>query len=177
MPEETITFELIRKIQVEEQKDTGKLTRLPTNFFNAISGYLEQKRNIVSDDDRKSVLEMKGIERLVEEIFNRRERKIINSAIIAARNGMPPENLGEEERPFYNSIVGLIKNRRNDLLKSVLTGKVEKSSPEVTFKEDIPAFVGIDEKTYGPFKKGDIAALPPENTRTLLERGVAEEAK
>ena len=175
--EETITFELIRKIQVEEQKDTGKLTRLPTNFFNAVSSYLEQKRNLVSTDDRKSILEMKSIERLVEDIFNRRERKIINSAIITARSGLPPENLSEEEKPFYSSITSFIKNRRADLLKTILTGKIERPSMKVAFKEDITAFVGIDEKTYGPFKKGDTTVLPEENTRILLERGVVEETK
>ncbi len=174
MPEETITFELIRKIQMEEQK-VSTLTRLPTNFFNAVSNYLEQKKKITSDD-RKSTLELKNIERLIEDIFNRRERKILNAAIITARSGLPPENLGEEERPFYNSIVSLVKNRRGNLLKNLLSGKTE-TQPMVIFKEDIPEFLGIDEKTYGPFKKGDTAALPPENMRILLERGIVEEIK
>ena len=176
MPEETITFELIRKIQLDEQKATT-LTRLPTNFFNAISNYLEQKKKIVASDDRKGALEMKTIERLVEDIFNRRERKILNAAIIAARSGLPPENLGDEERPFYNSIVALVKNRRNDLLKSLLTGRTEAAAPMVVFKEDTPAFLGIDEKTYGPFKKSDTAILPEENMRILLERGVIEQVE
>jgi len=172
MPEETITFELIRKIQLEEQKVTT-LTRLPTNFFNAISNYLEQKKKLVVSDDRKGALEMKNIERLVEDIFNRRERKILNAAIIAARSGLPPENLGEEEKPFYNSIVSLVKSRRGDLLKILLTGKSQET-PMVVFKEDSSEFLGIDEKTYGPFKKGDTAELPEENMRILLDRGIVE---
>ncbi len=176
MPEETITFELIRKIQLEEQK-ANTLTRLPTNFFNAVSNYLEQKKKIVASDDRRSTLEMKNIERLVEEIFNRRERKILNAAIIAARNGLPPENLGEEEKPFYNSLVSLVKNRRGDLLKNLLTGKGQDTVPMVVFKEDTPEFLGIDEKTYGPFKKGDTSVLPEENMRIMLERGIVEELK
>jgi len=175
MPEETITFELIRKIQLDEQK-ASTLTRLPTNFFNAVSNYLEQKKKLVATDDRKGALEMKNIERLVEEIFNRRERKILNAAIIAARSGLPPENLGEEEKPFYNSIVALVKNRRGDLLKSLLT-RNEVVAPMVVFKEDTPAFLGIDEKTYGPFKKGDTTTLPEENMRILLERGIIEQAE
>ena len=175
MPEETITFELIRKIQLDEQKATT-LTRLPTNFFNAVSNYLEQKKKLVAGDDRKGALEMKSIERLIEDIFNRRERKILNAAIIAARSGLPPENLGEEEKPFYNSIVALVKNRRGDLLKSLLTSKTE-ILPMVVFKEDISEFLGIDEKTYGPFKKGDTATLPEENMKILLERGIIEEVR
>jgi DNA replication initiation complex subunit (GINS family) len=120
---------------------------------------------------------MKNIERLVEDIFNRRERKILNAAIIAARSGLPPENLSEEEKPFYNSIVTLVKSRRGDLLKNLLTGKTEGTTPMVIFKEDTPAFLGIDEKTYGPFKKGDQMTLPDENMKILLERGIVEEIK
>lgn len=175
MPEETITFELIRKIQLDEQKSTT-LTRLPTNFFNAVSNYLEQKKKLVASDDRKGALEMKNIERLVEEIFNRRERKILNAAIIAARSGLPPENLGEEEKPFYNSIVSLVKSRRGDLLRNLLTGKSQET-PMVVFKEDTPEFLGIDEKTYGPFKKGDTTILPEENMQILLDRGIVEKLK
>lgn len=175
MSEETITFELIRKIQLEEQK-ANTLTRLPTNFFNAVSNYLEQKKKIVASDDRKGSLELKSIERLVEDIFNRRERKILNVSIISARSGLPPENLSEEEKPFYNSMVSLIKIRRSELLNNLLISKPE-SQPAVIFKEDIPEFLGIDEKAYGPFKKGDTAILPEENMRILLDRGVVEKLR
>ena len=176
MAEETITFELIRKTQLEEQK-VSTLTRLPTNFFGAVSNYLEQKKKLVMGDDRKGSLEIKTIERLVEDIFNRRERKILNAAIINARSGIPPENLDEGEKPFYNSIVSLVRNRRQDLLKNLLSGQHEQAAPTVVFREDIPQFVGTDEQTYGPFKKGDTAKLPEENMKILLERGVVEELK
>ena len=171
MPEEIITFELIRKIQLEEQK-TSTLSRLPTNFSNATSNYLEQKKKLVVGDDRKGSLEVKSVETLIKDIFDRRERKILNSAIIAARSGMPPENLSEEERPFYNSVVTLIKGRRGDLLKTL--NDMHKSNQTVIFKEGTPEFLGMDERTYGPFKKGDTAILPEENMKVLLERGIVE---
>lgn len=174
MPEETITFELIRKIQIEEQK-SSTLIKLPANFSQAISNYLEQKRQIASED-RKTALEIKNIETLVEDIFNRRERKILNSAISSARTGLPPDNMTEEEKQFYNSILNVIKNRRNELLKNLLSGKSEEQ-PTVVFKEDTPQFVGIDERTYGPYKKGDTVKLPEENMRILLERGLVEISK
>ncbi len=172
MAEETITFELIRKIQMEEQKSTT-LTKLPTNFSQAVINYLEQKRQLASNDDRKSGLEVKTIERLVEDIFDRRERKIINATIISARSGLPPENITEEEKQFYNVILTQIKNRRNNLLKSLFSNKAE-DTDAIIFKEDTPEFVGIDEQTYGPYKKGDIAKLPEENMRVLLDRGIVE---
>lgn len=45
---------------------------------------------------------------------------------------------------------------------------------EVRFLKDMPAIVGVDMKTYGPFKKGTLAALPKENASILIKMGVAE---
>jgi DNA replication initiation complex subunit (GINS family) len=47
----------------------------------------------------------------------------------------------------------------------------------VVFKEAVPEFLGADLKTYGPFEKGDIAKLPEENAKILIEKGLAEEFK
>jgi DNA replication factor GINS len=43
------------------------------------------------------------------------------------------------------------------------------------FVQEIPALVGSDMKTYGPFEPEDIATLPPENARVLIKEGVAVE--
>jgi DNA replication initiation complex subunit (GINS family) len=124
--------------------------------------------------ERKDTFELKSVERLVEDIFDRRERKILNMAIISARTSIPPENLTDEEKIFFNAILANIKGRRESTLKNFFAARI---TPEVVFKEDMPAFVAIDEKTYGPFKKGDTTRLPEENARVLLQRGVAEEVK
>jgi DNA replication factor GINS len=175
MPEETITFELIRKIQREEER-TPKLTKLPQNFYQNVNSYLDQKRKL-GEKDRKNALELKNVERLIEDIFNRRERKILNLCLISARTEIPPENLTEEEKVFFDDIVSLVKERRENILKKLLTPKKEELVSLIVFKEDTPEFVGSDLKTYGPFKKGDIARLPEDNMKVLIERGIAEEFK
>jgi DNA replication initiation complex subunit (GINS family) len=43
------------------------------------------------------------------------------------------------------------------------------------FVQEIPALVGSDLKTYGPFMPEDIATLPPENARVLIKQGIAVE--
>lgn len=171
--EETITFELIRKIQREEQR-IPKLTKLPKGFYDSVRAYLERKRGA---SNRKAALEMKNVERLVEDIFNRRERKIFNLALIAARTNIPPENLTEEEREFFEKTVSIVKSRRAQLLDPLLMREPAEQTGLVIFKEDVPAFVGADMKNYGPFNKGDIAKLPDENKKVLLKQGVAEEFK
>jgi DNA replication initiation complex subunit (GINS family) len=171
---EAISFELIRKIQREEQR-LPKLTKLPEDFYSSVSAYLEQKKKL--KEDRRSAVEMKNVELLLEDVFNRRERKILNFAIIAARTGIPLENLSDDEKDFFDTIVSAIKNRRNESLKRMLSDQKEELVSLIVFKEDVPEFIALDEKSYGPFKKGDMAKLPEENMRLLIDKGVAEEFK
>ena len=175
--EETITFETIRKVQRAEQKN-AKLTKLPENFFERVADYLATKRKISNKkEDRKTILEIRNTERLVEDIFNRRERKVINQALITVRTGIPPENLTPEEKGFFDKLVGLLKERRERLLHAIIkpshTSKKEKVQLLV-FKEDVPEFLGVDMRKYGPFKKGDIAKIPKENANILVASGKAE---
>jgi len=174
MEEQTITYELIRKVQREEQRQP-KLTLLPENFFESVKKYLQQKKQLTLKDNRKVVLEIKNVERLVEDIFNRRERKILNLSIIAARTGMKPENLTEEEKIFFDELTNILKKRRERMLEETLREKELVSM--IVFKVDVPAFVGIDGKTYGPSKSGDIAKIPEENMKVFVEKGMAEEFK
>jgi len=44
---------------------------------------------------------------------------------------------------------------------------------KVRFLKEIPAIVGADMKTYGPFKEGDIAELPKENAEVLVKQKIA----
>jgi DNA replication initiation complex subunit (GINS family) len=55
------------------------------------------KKKQLTKDDKRTVLETKNVKRLVEDIFNRRERKILNAAIVSARTNIQPENLTEKD--------------------------------------------------------------------------------
>jgi len=176
MAEETITYELIRRIQREEEKQP-KLTKLPEEFYSNVGNYLIQKKRIsATKADRKDAFEVKNIERLIEDIFSRRERKILNHAIISARTGMQTENLTEEEEKLHTQILYALKERRMSLLKRILE-QSETKEGMVIFKQETPAFVGADMLNYGPFKEGDVAKIPEENKRILLEKEIVEEIK
>ena len=208
MAEELVTFDLIRRVQREEQM-APKLTRLPENFYASVASYVTNKKKLVEGkEDRKVALEIKSVEMLIEDVFNRRERKIINTAINSARTGIPPENMTDEERAFYDGLLEFIKGRRDSILQNILAepevkeeeeseieGKIAEVAKEVkvlttkpslpinlgasliVFREDVTTFVGSDMRSYGPFKKGDIAKVPNANMRILLDMGVVEEFK
>jgi DNA replication initiation complex subunit (GINS family) len=42
------------------------------------------------------------------------------------------------------------------------------------FLKAIPAIVGVDMKTYGPFMAEDVGSVPVENAKGLVKRGLAE---
>jgi DNA replication initiation complex subunit (GINS family) len=41
------------------------------------------------------------------------------------------------------------------------------------FTKSIPAIIGLDMKTYGPFMVEDVASLPVENAKILVKQGLA----
>jgi DNA replication initiation complex subunit (GINS family) len=174
---EVVSFEYLRKI-LNEEKKSQNLTKIPDDFYETVRMYIEGKKKLAKE--KKDEIELRNIERIVENIFNLRERKIINFAIMAARAGVQPSNLTSEEKQFFQKVFETLKERRVilDKLKSALEGEVKKEVEIlVVFKQDFPAFVGIDGQTYGPFKKGDIAKLPEENRKILASKGIIEEFK
>lgn len=172
MAEETITFELIRRIQREEQK-SPKLVKLPENFYQNLNSYLQQKKKLIEKEEKNVGVEIKNIERLIEDIYSRRERKILNLALIFVRTNIKPENLIDEEKVFFDQLVEAITHRRVEILSSVFEQKPLHKT--VVFKEDVPQFIGSDMKEYGPFRAGEEAGIPEENAKLLIEKGIAEE--
>jgi DNA replication initiation complex subunit (GINS family) len=54
------------------------------------------------------------------------------------------------------------------------SGKKKHKRVAVRFIKNIPAIIGADMKTYGPFTVEDVAAVPVENAKILLKQGLAE---
>ncbi|MGI0015882.1 MAG: hypothetical protein ACREBU_20885, partial [Nitrososphaera sp.] len=45
----------------------------------------------------------------------------------------------------------------------------------VRFLKSMESFVGVDMNKYGPFQQEDVATLPFENARSIIESGAALE--
>ena len=116
---------------------------------------------------------------MLAELFEVRYRKLGEKAF--ARETVPQNCLTEEEEKFYREIFSLAESYHSfskDVLRSHLSS-IEKDAkqavPVLRFVQEVPALVGADMKTYGPFGPEDIATLPPENARLLIKQGVAVE--
>jgi len=170
MPEEPITFEFIRKIQREEMSEP-KLSKIPNDFYQKAKNYLEQKKKIAEKkEDKLTEREIKNVERIMEDIFNRRETKMLNLALITVRTNLPPENLIEDEKEFFESAVNMLRTQRERVLSLLFKKtKLKQDIEKIEFKEDVEEFVGIDLNKYGPFKKGDVADIPKDNAKLLIK--------
>ncbi len=181
MPEdnqqEAITYEYIRKIQREEQNDV-KLSKISDDFYDKCNNYLEQKSILTKKkSDRSSELEVENIQRVLEDIFNRRETKILQQAVFVTRTGIPVLNLIKIEEKFFKQLVELLKYQREKTL-NILTKKTKEKKEtklqKLKFTQDIPAFMGPDLKKYGPFKVGEEVKIPSENAELMVKSEIAK---
>jgi len=171
--EEAITFEYIREAQRAEQK-SQQLNKLPDDFFEKVKEYIQQKReNAKRNED--ALLEIKNIERIVEDIYNRRESKIVSLAVLSVRTGLIPANMLDHEEELFEQITRALRKSRV-FLDSLMEKPLRKQAEyiRVEFLDDIEEFIGIDLKKFGPYNKGDKALIPKDNADLFVKAGKAK---
>jgi len=167
-----LTDETIRRI-FDEEKNAQGLTKLPEDFFEQVRAYLENKSKMVKIEADK--WEIDSVKRRLRTIFGIRERKILNSAPGSIDSGVVPENMTPEEQKFFEGVVERIKEFQRDREE-----KMEEDNENLallTILEDVPKFVGMNMKNYGPFSKGDITTVPEPNADLLVKKGLAEKTE
>ncbi|HKR74269.1 MAG TPA: hypothetical protein VJR94_09175 [Candidatus Nitrosocosmicus sp.] len=125
------------------------------------------------------------ITKLTSLLFILRCKKIFNSS----KSSSSPENFeysnltDEEKYVFFGNRE---REKRIDIiLKMLLDGKpktlekivssINENFIMVRFLDSMDQFVGVNMNKYGPFKKDDVAILPFENARSILESKKAVE--
>jgi DNA replication initiation complex subunit (GINS family) len=174
-------YELWKK----EKENEKAIQRLPKNFYAKIASYIKKMREENRMMDKKTIkaklmdLEFKNVKVIAGELFLLRYRKLWEKAL--ARETVAIDVLTEEEEKLVAKILPLAEVYHafsKDILRGHLTA-IEKDAKQtmmvLRFVQEIPALVGSDLKTYGPFAPEDIATLPPENARILIKQGVAVE--
>jgi DNA replication initiation complex subunit (GINS family) len=168
-----------------EKENEKAIQRLPKNFYAKIASYIKKTRKENRMLDKKTIkaklldLELKNIKIMAGELFELRNRKLWEKVL--ARETIARDALTEEEEKLYAKILPLTEAYyafSTDILRGHLSA-IEKDPKQtmmvLRFLQEIPALVGSDLKTYGPFAPEDIATLPPENARILIKQEVAVE--
>jgi len=195
MDQEDINYKTLRKIQ-QQEKTSPVLTKIDRNFYQKFSEYLKNLQRIAEKEENSQKIklfddEIQNTKKIAFNIYELREKKIIQAALSKVRGGKPDlKNLLEIEKRLYDSLVKQIIVSREEILEQKLEKKTDvKSAPETGKKEkksntnaivrvtqDTPEFVGTNMKTYS-LRKDDVLTLPKEMSEPLLKRGVVEQIK
>lgn len=169
--------------------ETEGLQQLPVGFYREMSEYVsrlrEQARMLEHGTMRSRIAlkEKEYAERMLRELFNTRLRKIVFMEVEGVQ--VEASALLPEEKLFHTELRRVL-SEHGERLKGLLSGRpprieakqiVKGDYKVVRFLEAIPAIIGVDMRTYGPFKPEDVASIPVENAESLIRRGVAKEVE
>ncbi|MEK6934272.1 MAG: hypothetical protein AABW46_00165 [Nanoarchaeota archaeon] len=201
MAEIAITYETIYEL-LRKEKYEPELQALPNNFFSNVIDYIKEKESIVesqksqksifSKETEKTEKQIINVKKILREIYERRENKIIQLALFSSRTDIKQEysNMLEEEQEFFNSLLKTLNTYRSGILynlinlkqpkislpKDIKTENKEKSKL-VRFLHSVPKFIGEDLNIYGPFSDNDMANLPHKAAQVLINKKRALEVK
>jgi DNA replication factor GINS len=164
-----LTYETIRRF-VGEERTTQNLVALPDDFFAKVKDYLQHKVQIA--DSKEDAWELASAKRVLQDLLDIRERKLLTLALYTIRSGTEPGNMAQEEKEFFNRIIASLRDFQESR-KLVIEGKQERTET-LALLEDVPEFVGTDLKTYGPYKKSDITTIPEDVAKVLIQREAAK---
>lgn len=171
----------------KKERENIEIQVLPRDFYAKLADYMKkikEESRMMDEKTTKARLmqrEFTNVQKMVDELIQLRYRKTFRKTI----NGkiVPRESLTKEEEKFIEEISPLVESYQA-VVKEILRGRLSrvkrKEKPKkklVRFLQEIPAIIGADMKTYGPFKPENIATLPSENARILIKQGVAVEVE
>ena len=164
---------------------------VPHNFYQNISNLVsllkEQNEKENNETTEKISKEINSnlinlVVRLTTLIFVLRCKKIFNSS--KSQNMFEYSNLTDEEKyVFFGNRER--EQRINIVLKMLLEGKsktlekivssINQNFVIIRFLDSMEQFVGVNMNKYGPYQRDDVAILPFENARSIIENNKAVE--
>src|SRR4029079_14044622 len=165
---------------------------VPHNFYQNISNLVSllkeqnEKENEtpekISKEINSNLINM--VVKLTTLIFVLRCKKIFNSS--KSQNMFEYSNLTDEEKyVFFGNRER--EQRINIILKMLLEGKsktlekivssINQNFVIIRFLDSMEQFVGVNMNKYGPYQRDDVAILPFENARSIIENKKAVEIR
>jgi DNA replication initiation complex subunit (GINS family) len=170
----------------QNEIENADLVPLPSDFYPKVSAYVKRMEEEAKDLERKTLKagllehELKNVRHLIRRVTRIRCRKL--KMIIAKNRKIPSGVLTPEEEKMCQGLLNFAQTY-HAFAKSLIDGKAQGVEPEppaplqrrvvVRFLQPIPAIIGSDMKTYGPFAPEDVGSVPVENARILVKQGFA----
>jgi len=168
-------FDLLRR-----EKNRAELQKLSETFFEDVSSYIKEKHSILKDqqikigmsasaEKEKTAKQIENINNMLKSLFERRQQKIVEMAIIKSRissNTVDYSSLLKEEKEMFDELVELLDVFKKKVLLRLVTKPVfmepkqEKKEPELTE----PKKLETAEETWPEIKE---EAEEPEKTKLI----------
>ncbi|HPM85844.1 MAG: hypothetical protein PHY04_02845 [Candidatus ainarchaeum sp.] len=176
-----LDYDELRRIHRLE-KNTSKLVEVDEDFISSLENFVEDEKKKYLDSlknfSSSQAREFTNLKRIIDDVFQMREKKILNKALISAHTkDYDDTNMSVEEKEIFKKIYKILITHRE--IFSNLFGESEKEITDlvnVMILQDIPTFVGTDMKEYGPYSQGQEVKLPQKVSRMFITRKMAKEA-
>lgn len=195
-----ITYETLYEV-LRREKSREALQKLDDRFFDDVLTYLNEKQKTYAESMQKNdmfslseregiAVQLANIRRILKELYDRRERKIIDIGLNKSRTSsdvVDTTNMLPSEQLFFDSVIGLLSRFRQSVLLNIIEGKkpeiathakkVSATVKQVKFLQDVDQLVGEEMELYGPFMRNDKAELPNTLANILIGQGSAQEVE
>ncbi len=136
-------FELLRR-----EKNREELQKLDDSFYVDIIEYLKDKFELVTKPQKdlfsvtekeKTVRELHNIQKILKDLYERREKKIISMVLNKSRTDsdiIDTTNLLKEEQHFFDSLLNTLDVYRKGVILNILDGKLPSINLEETSRTE-----------------------------------------
>ena len=188
---------------LRKEKKAEDLQQLEETFYFDVITYLREKKAMLemkeesdnifaSGEKEKLQYELRSIKRILKQLYEKREKKIIDIALNRSRTGsdiIDTSTMIKEEKKFYEYLLDHLDNYRRGVLMQLFKGELPDLSGEredivikkepiirsetsdstkIRFIHPTPSFVWKDMKEYGPYEPGDEIQIFPEVAALLM---------
>ncbi|MBT3407042.1 hypothetical protein HN419_07875 [Candidatus Woesearchaeota archaeon] len=174
-----ITYETLFEM-LRQEKNRAEVQKLSPEFLSDVSSYVKSKLDILATsssdsglfaDEERSATEKQllNIRRILKELYDRREKKIISIAVNKARTGsdlIDTSGMLNQESELFSSLVGTLMHFRGNLLSKLISGELA-SGKVIASNDSVPAPVPESENTVVEEPEAD--ELPSEEPQDVAE--------
>jgi DNA replication factor GINS len=176
---------------LKKERQIPKIQAISPDIYKQVAQLIKelsiQKYEGLESDVHNELIQM--IKLSTEALIELRTRKLLENSNVKvfSRPSLSTDEyskLTDEEKYIFGE-EQKVSQRKDLILQSLTAGNVNNLDSIsniirskmiiIRFLESIDPFMGVDMAKYGPFIKEDVAILPFENARSLIERKVAVE--
>lgn len=157
------------------------LRSIPQDLYRSVALYLKNTRNTEHSETLLTHLKAREKElmlRLTLDLLRLRLTKARNKQRLQEANLLAEERYVLEAEASVERRMNKIENALKNGQPSLLATIQERSAKKLVtlrFLKAFDAIIGVDLQKYGPFQPEDVATIPFENAKLLINQGVAVE--